>query len=216
MSKTQKESTNKNRKCKICKLPHAIWMCRQFQKLNVPERWNIAKTHRLCYRCLGAGHRGKICLRSRRCGLQGCKEVHNRLLHTYATQSVAGCKQTVSEDSDHAHVHRSLYSNVKENAANTYRMGYTMEGNRNRCPVKPASTIDIREDCKTNIFGLRTVPVILKNGSRQFTVNALLDDASTHTYINADIATRLGLHGQTEEVTLNVLTGNIKLVETTS
>ena len=35
---------------------------------------------------------------------------------------------------------------------------------------------------------LKTVPVILKNGNRKMKVNALLDDASTHAYINADIA----------------------------
>lgn len=44
-----------------------------------------------------------------------------------------------------------------------------------------------------DLIGLRTVPVILKNGNRSLTVNALLDDAGTKTYINADVAAVQGL-----------------------
>ena len=39
-----------------------------------------------------------------------------------------------------------------------------------------------------DLIGLCTVPVIFKNVNRSLTVNALLDDASTKTYINADVA----------------------------
>ena len=38
----------------------------------------------------------------------------------------------------------------------------------------------------------RTVPVTLKNGSKQVKVHALLDDASIKSYINADVAAALG------------------------
>ena len=48
---------------------------------------------------------------------------------------------------------------------------------------------------KPDFFVLRTVPVIVKNGNRSMKLNALLDDASTKTYINADIAAELGLSG---------------------
>ena len=40
-------------------------------------------------------------------------------------------------------------------------------------------------------IALRTIPVYLKNGTRKIKVNALLDDASTKTYINSDIAAEL-------------------------
>ena len=42
---------------------------------------------------------------------------------------------------------------------------------------------------------LRTVTVYLKNGDCTLKINALLDDASTKTYINAEIAAELGLQG---------------------
>ena len=63
---------------------------------------------------------------------------------------------------------------------------------------------------RADFVGLRTVPVILQNGGRSLTVNALLDDASTKTYVNADVAAELGLQGRTERVTVNVLNGHLK------
>jgi len=42
---------------------------------------------------------------------------------------------------------------------------------------------------------LRTVPVYFKNGNWKLKVNALLNDASTKTNVNADVAAELGLTG---------------------
>jgi hypothetical protein len=42
------------------------------------------------------------------------------------------------------------------------------------------------------------------------TVNALLDDASTQTYINNDVAAELGLHGKFQKATVNVLNGQVE------
>ena len=69
---------------------------------------------------------------------------------------------------------------------------------------------------KSGCLGLRTVPVILKNGNRSLKVTALLDEASNKTYINTDIATNLGLDGRTENVRVNVLNGQIETFETQS
>ena len=45
-------------------------------------------------------------------------------------------------------------------------------------------------------------------------VNALLDDASTKTYLNADVAAELGQLGQTEKETVNVLNDQVETFET--
>ncbi|PFX21661.1 hypothetical protein AWC38_SpisGene13841 [Stylophora pistillata] len=63
-------------------------------------------------------------------------------------------------------------------------------------------------------LALRTVPVFLKNGYRRIKVNAMLDDASTKTYLNADVAAELGLQGHPQSVTLNVLNGQVETFET--
>ena len=56
--------------------------------------------------------------------------------------------------------------------------------------------------------------MILKNGNRAIKVNALLDEASTKTYINADVASELGLQGISRKVTVNVLNGQTETFET--
>ena len=45
----------------------------------------------------------------------------------------------------------------------------------------------------TGNIALRTIPVYLKNGNKRLRVNALLDDASTKTYLNSDVTAEMGL-----------------------
>ena len=67
---------------------------------------------------------------------------------------------------------------------------------------------------KMDYIALCTVPIILKNGGRSLQVNALLDEASTKSYVNSDVAAELGLEGKTEKVSVNVLNGQIETFET--
>ena len=64
-------------------------------------------------------------------------------------------------------------------------------------------------------IALRTIPVYIKNGMKRIKVNALLDDASTKTYINSDVAGELGLQGQLKRVNVSVLNSHIETFETT-
>ena len=66
----------------------------------------------------------------------------------------------------------------------------------------------------TDFIELRTNPIILKNDNRSIKVNALLDDASTKTNINADVTAELGLHGKTERITAKVLNGQVETFKT--
>ena len=50
----------------------------------------------------------------------------------------------------------------------------------------------------TGNIALRTIPVYLKNGNKRVRVNAVLDDASTKTYVNVDVTAELGLKGHKE------------------
>ena len=43
----------------------------------------------------------------------------------------------------------------------------------------------------------QTVPVILRKRSQNIVLNTLLDDGSTKTYINSDVAAELNLEGET-------------------
>ena len=66
--------------CQVCDKQHKIWSCYDFMQKTAPERWNIAKRFQLCYRCLGDSYYGKLCPRSRQCGVNACRQLHYKLL----------------------------------------------------------------------------------------------------------------------------------------
>ena len=189
--------------CKVCGSSHGAWNCANFIHLSLPDRWDTAKDLKLCFCCLGDNHFGRSCPRSRQCGQNGCKELHHKLLHRseYTKPNRPSSDETmvkqIGDSRENANLPEQPVSSTTEGKASSEQMTMVSQNH-------------IRED----YVGLRTVPVKVKNGDRWMTVNALLDDASTKTYINADVAAKLGLKGKTEQVTVNVLNGQVETFET--
>ncbi len=179
---------NSVQKCNLCNGQHPIWRCTQFKQMTVSERWNFAKQSCLCYRCLGESHMGSKCNNSRCCGVNGCTKTHNRLLHDNQRQEI---KQP-SYQGNRASVSTQTPSIMEEETA-----------------VGTERSLTTRDKAKTSqrqeFLAMRTVPVTLVNGNRRIKVNALLDDASRKTYINADVAAELGLQGSFQKTNVNVL-----------
>ncbi|XP_065196475.1 uncharacterized protein LOC135827967 [Sycon ciliatum] len=71
----------KSESCAACSEQHPVWKCPSFKAKTMDERWDLAKEKRLCYRCLGSGHCGAQCPRTRQCGVDKCSDTHNWLLH---------------------------------------------------------------------------------------------------------------------------------------
>ena len=63
-------------------------------------------------------------------------------------------------------------------------------------------------------IAMRTIPVLIEHASRKLQVNTLLDDCSTKTYVNADIAAELGLEGKRELINVGVLNIECEKFET--
>ena len=61
---------------------------------------------------------------------------------------------------------------------------------------------------------LQTVSVIVRNGTKEIVINPLLDDGRTRSYLKSDIATALGLEGNFQRVTVDVLNGHTEVLET--
>ena len=80
-------------KCPLCEARHHVCVCDNWKEKSVDQRWAIAKEHKLCYRCLCAGHQGRNCKREARvCGLSGCKDTHHRHLHAVESKQAASKK----------------------------------------------------------------------------------------------------------------------------
>ena len=194
--------------CQECGRQHGIWNCQDFLHKNVAERWNTAKRLQLCFRCLAEGHQGKLCPRSRQCGQGGCEELHHRLLHKpgNARAKSNSPENTELKSTVTMHVVNDLQNMDKQSRNRTSSFTEGREQTEQTTMVTQSYT-------KPGFIGQRKVPVLLTNGHRSVQINALLDDASTKTYVNADVAAELGLQGRTEKVTVNVLTGQVETFE---
>ena len=193
--------TKKTQCCQACGGDHQIWTCQVFKQKSISDKWDIAKRCQLCFRCLAEGHSGRKCPRSRQCGQNGCKALHHRLLHQPSQETEFKTADLKSTNSIAVKASNEISS--KQTTSDT-------EGNK---PWQQ-TTMTANNVTTTDFIALRTVPIILKNGNRSIKVNALLDDASTKAYINADVAAELGLQGKTERVTVYVLNGQVETFET--
>ncbi|XP_070582141.1 uncharacterized protein [Ptychodera flava] len=202
------------RSCKVCHGKHEVWSCDQFKKMGVSQRWDAAKQFKLCYRCLGDGHRDRHCTKTRIYGTYGCQDTHNRLLHRRwnpGNQKSIN-KGIASQSQPKVHDNNSdIADSVRDLSA------CSTEGEQRGDTVKShTATTMISDSSDVEHITLRTVPVVLKHGNRKLKVNALLDDATTGTYINADVADELGLQGDPHNISVNVLNGQMKTFQSTT
>jgi DNA-binding transcriptional regulator YiaG len=181
--------------CSHCGGPHGIWNCDSFKSVTCEQRWQEAKEKRLCYRCLGNTHVGQACKRTATCGIDGCTKSHHRLLHREVNLS-SSMDSSYKEPTTSSSVNSQLQTEEKTHYSTT------------------SLVTTNNSTSKHQYIALRTIPVIVSNGNKNIQINALLDDGSTKTYINADVAAELGLVGEQENVSVNVLNGRSEVFKT--
>ena len=176
----------KNTSCQICGRDHKIWSCQKFMEKHVSRRWDTAKRFKLCFRCLGDGHRGKSCQRSRPCGQNGCHKLHHVLLHRNEDRHVeAKAKYCLQNSSYHTKTcHSPLEARlIDTNNFSTDRGTSGTEGNyqskESQMQTQDGYTVDSR--------GLPTIPVLLIKGDRTLKV----DNGAIKPCVNADMAAEL-------------------------
>ena len=188
-------------KCDLCEGSHGIWACPQFRDANVEERWRIAKDKRLCFRCLSNSHQGKNCFRSGECGIRGCRRSHHKLLHPLEElRNQETPTEVVSSSGTSSSSQRALATVTSDNTA-----GNTTRESEERSQITTLTSAQYKE-----VVSLRTVPVWLKANGKKIKVNAVLDDASTVSYVNEEVAGALGLSATYEKVSVNVLSENVE------
>ena len=215
-AKLESGESRGQRSCRVCNKQHGTWTCDEFKQLNIQKRWECAKRLRLCFRCLGKGHLGQCCTRTRVCGLNGCKELHHRLLHrnpvtlpdnVEESQRIATNKRSTVKVDQPLTTEASKYT--QEERVPVTRVDSPREGDQ----VTSTQNTTMVSGISSNI-ALRTIPVFVRNGHRKLMVNALLDDASTKTYLNTDVASELGLKGKLQRINVNVLNSQVETFET--
>ena len=206
------KSKSRSKACPKCGGCHGMWNCNKFRELQPWQRWNVAKQFKLCFRCLDQDHIGSSCPATRVCGKEGCQKTHHELLHTtfnldnFNRSEFEKNRQTPPIKCDQKVVKTSCTATQTETTGE-----FSEEDNPTNSSTRSHTTRkrQTSED-RHGFIALRTVPVILKNGNREIAVNASLDDASTKTYINTDVAAELGLQGKFQKASVNVLNGQVE------
>ena len=75
------ENTGARPDCLCCKDQHHLHYCKKFADKSLEERQVFVNEHRLCSGCLRKGHYVRNCEIRDRCGVDGCRRKHHRLLH---------------------------------------------------------------------------------------------------------------------------------------
>ena len=168
--------------CGFCEGNHGVWSCKMFQALDVQERWNVAKSRRLCFRCLGSFHQGRVCSQSKPCNVNRCTKNYHNLLHDTKMDG----KQLEEKAADKKESNKQLPIPPREGAIDS-RTNVT-DGKR----------------AGSEMVSLRTIPVWLKKNNRKVKVNAILDDASNETFLNEEVAGMLGIQEPFQTVKVHV------------
>lgn len=161
-------SSDSERKCLSCNGNCSkISNCSKFLNLNTSERWNIVKELKLCRSCLKK-HPMKYpfkCRNAVMCDVDGCKAKHNRLLHNEKKEENDGSKNDGKDTNKNS-------PSIKEEFCGSHISNST----------KPH---------------FRYLPVKLTNENDSISVEviAFLDEGSSGTYLNENLAKKLKLSG---------------------
>ncbi len=87
----------KTLKCVCCGEGHWITKCEKFKLMPMGERYKLVRNKRLCYHCLAWGHSVRKCtfLPDRRCGMEGCTDLHHPLVHR--RREIGNCREEGKE-----------------------------------------------------------------------------------------------------------------------
>ena len=73
------KTSSKVYECWICKGNHRLMKCDEFREMNVKERKETVRKHKLCWNCLSQGHQINDCKSTVKC--RECNKRHHTLLH---------------------------------------------------------------------------------------------------------------------------------------
>jgi len=159
-----KAHVTEDQPCPECCCDHGLANCKGFLSMSIKSRVELIKSKRLCFCCFGK-HIVRNCGVKKLCNLDGCKLLHNVLLHYPNTEI------------------NSEIRNDKEDISRKTGESETSE-----------STGFFHEKSTTKAL-FRYIPVILHNNSRSIDVYALIDEGASCTPMERSLADELGLEG---------------------
>ncbi|XP_047993895.1 uncharacterized protein LOC125232313 [Leguminivora glycinivorella] len=184
---TRQATTSRSTTCLFCGGGHLTPDCRKLAAQSVGARWEWAKLNRICYRCIDAKHMKTQC-KAKACGVAGCPHVHHRLLHADSPQEVREDTAMVLTQEIRSAPTSSAVTSSAEPADTTEPRAADDE---NDARVYVSSTPDYS-------VLLKVLPVTVSGPKGTAHIFAFLDDGSTLSMIDQDVADEIGAVGQDE------------------
>ncbi|XP_059048269.1 uncharacterized protein LOC131843614 [Achroia grisella] len=149
------EKSEQSTECLCCGAAHVTPKCKKLNDMSLSDRWEWAKTNKMCFQCMNSTHRRFKC-KARKCGVRECRKPHHALLHPPEEPPKR------QEDT--------------------------------------AITAAARLPENSQVL-LKVCPIIVKGKTgREVETYAMLDEGSTVTLIDAEIAEQIGAEGPTRSL----------------
>ena len=165
--------------CFKCDGNHLLSQCPAFTAMSVREPWDLVKPTPLCICCLRPSHHSMSCSGTT---CTKCNGKHHALLYFDKFSS-------------------NKLQQKQSNSSNIQGKVPVKEQVLHACRFQPRQT-------SLPAISFMTVPVTVRNGSQETVCRALLDPASTSTYIKAAVAEAIGLTGDPEPLQVTTLGGS--------
>nr|AAQ09229.1 polyprotein [Antheraea mylitta] len=190
------DSYNKSN-CLLCDNEHRLIECRRFKEATTDKKWAVVKKNRLCFKCLGQKHSRDNCRAPpcRRCG-----KPHHTVLHAEANHSPPARPAPRPSSQGHASPPRKEESSTERSRHRDSSM------NKEDAAVK---SIYAAADGK-EVY-LKMIPVDVYGPAGSTRVLALLDEGSTVSLLDEEVAHRIGAKGKPDLLVLETVGG--KLIE---
>ncbi|XP_055910928.1 uncharacterized protein LOC129945299 [Eupeodes corollae] len=170
----QEEKPQDDNKCPACKGDcKSLSSCQKFVQMTLQDKWKLIKTGYICRICLRK-HGNRRCMSSQLCGVNGCTYRHNSLLHNSEVQL------KVRNNGDVRTNHPTSNNNGVQN---THYSGTI---------IRPSASLTL----------FKIVPVKLHYNNKSLDTFAFIDDGSSVTLVDEELAFALGANGETEPLCL--------------
>jgi len=168
--------------CLLCKAKHPLWRCSKFIALAAKEKQAVMSKFRLCYHCLGSGHRVASCRfkPDTLCGVRGCKRFHHKLLHP-STKSTVFYEDRDSDCSDLPDLDQINFDDLESGS----------EDSGEGAEQSEAFHADVFGVARDGAISLQTLVCDIKTESGTRQVVVLLDSGSNSSLIDQDLASKL-------------------------
>ena len=186
-------STNTHGKCPACHgAKHNIAYCPSFKEKSVGDKRNLVQEQGLCFNCLKGKHMGKHCP-SPNCCLK-CGKRHHTFLHLSSPPAHPPSEETRQD----VPMLPTSSTTTNTQATNSASVG----------TITSATYATMPEVTTSNSVLMMTAEVLLSGSNgHQMIARALLDPASTASFVTERAAQHLMLCGQKQEISINGIWG---------